>query len=39
LCYSRLRYLEFTQSQDIHHLLTCLLRGFRYFDSLTERRA
>jgi transposase len=36
LCYSRMRYIEFTQSQDIHHLLACMVHGFRYFAGVTE---
>jgi len=36
LCYSRMRYIEFTQSQDIHHLLACMVQGFRYFAGVTE---
>jgi transposase len=36
LCYSRLRYIEFTQSQDIHHLLASMVHGFRYFGGVTE---
>src|SRR2546426_1925324 len=36
LCYSRMRYIEFTQCQDIHHLLSCMVHGFRYFGGVTE---
>jgi hypothetical protein len=36
LCYSRMRYIEFTQSQDIHHLLASMAHGFRYFGGVTE---
>ena len=36
LCYSRMRYIEFTQSQDIHHLLNCMMHAFHYFDGVTE---
>jgi transposase len=36
LSYSRMRYIEFTQSQDIHHLLCCMVHGFRYFKGVTE---
>lgn len=36
LCYSRMRYVEFTQRQDIHHLLNCMLHAFRYFGGVTE---
>lgn len=31
LCYSRMRYVEFTQRQDVHHLLGCLVHAFHYF--------
>ena len=27
LCYSRMRYVEFTQRQDIHHLLECMVHA------------
>jgi transposase len=37
LSYSRMRYVEFTQRQDIHHLLNCMAHAFRYFDGVTER--
>jgi transposase len=36
LCYSRMRYIEFTQSQDIHHLLNCMVHAFHYFNGVTE---
>jgi len=36
LCYSRMRYIEFTQSQDMHHLLACMVHAFRYFGGVTE---
>src|SRR5216683_1716268 len=36
LCYSRMRYIEFTQRQDIHHLLSSMVHGFRYFGGVTE---
>lgn len=36
LCYSRMRYIEFTQSQDIHHLLSSMVHGFHYFGGVTE---
>src|SRR5260370_28144807 len=36
LCYSRMRYIEFTQRQDIHHLLAARVHGFRYFGGVTE---
>src|ERR1035441_260084 len=37
LCYSRMRYLEFTQRQDIHHLQNCMVHAFQYFEGVTER--
>jgi len=37
LGYSRMRYVEFTQQQDIHHLLNCMVHAFRYFDGVTDR--
>ena len=36
LCYSRMRYVEFTQRQDIHHLLNCLVHAFCYLDGVSE---
>lgn len=36
LCYSRMRYIEFTQSQDIHHLLASMVHAFHYFGGVTE---
>jgi transposase len=27
LCYSRMRYVEFTQSQDNNHLLACMVHS------------
>jgi transposase len=36
LCYSRMRYIEFTQRQDVNHLLHCLVHAFHYFDGVTE---
>lgn len=36
LCYSRMRFIEFTQCQDIHHLLSCMVHAFRYFDGVTQ---
>jgi transposase len=36
LCYSRMRYVEFTQRQDIHHLLHCMVHAFQYFGGVTE---
>jgi len=36
LCYSRMRYIEFTQSQDIHHLLARMVHSFRYFGGVSE---
>jgi transposase len=31
LCYSCMPYLEFTQRQDIHQLLSCMVHAFRYW--------
>jgi transposase len=36
LCYSRMRYVEFTQRQDIHHLLECMVHAFGYLGGVTE---
>ena len=36
LCYSRMRYVEFTQRQDSNHLLNCLVHAFHDFDGVTE---
>ena len=36
LCYSRMRYVEFTQRQDIQHLLECMVHAFGYLDGVTE---
>jgi transposase len=36
LCYSRMRYIEFTQRQDIHHLLSSMVHAFRYFEGVTQ---
>jgi len=36
MCYSRMRYVEFTQRQDIHHLLSAMVHAFRYFGGVTE---
>ena len=36
LCYSRMRYVEFTQRQDIHHLLSGMVHAFHYFGGVTE---
>ena len=36
LCYSRMRYVEFTQRQDVHHLLACLVHAFHYFGGVSE---
>jgi transposase len=36
MCYSRMRFIEFTQSQDIHHLLSSMVHGLRYFGGVTE---
>jgi transposase len=35
LCYSRMRYIEFTQRQDIETLLACMIHAFRYFGGVT----
>ena len=35
LGYSRVRYVEFTQSQDLPTFLACHLRAFAYFDGVT----
>jgi transposase len=32
-----MRYIEFTQRQDIHHLLNCMVHAFQYFEGVTER--
>jgi transposase len=36
LSYSRMRYVEFTQRQNIHHLLNCMVHAFHYFGGVTE---
>lgn len=36
LAYSRMRYIEFTQRQDIETLLTCLVHAFHYLGGVTE---
>lgn len=36
LCYSRMRYVEFTQKQDAETLMSCLVRAFHYFGGVTE---
>lgn len=36
LGYSRMRYVEFTQSQDTEHLLACLLHAFTALGGVTE---
>jgi transposase len=36
LCYSRMRYIEFTQRQDEETLLTCLVHGFHYFGGVAD---
>lgn len=36
LGYSRLRYVEFTDSQDLPHLLTCLVHAFHYCGGVTD---
>ena len=35
LCYSRMRYVEFTRRQDSETLLNCLVHAFRYFGGVT----
>jgi transposase len=35
LCFSRMRYIEFTQRQDIETLLTSMVHAFRYFGGVT----
>jgi len=35
LCYSRMRYIEFTQRQDAETLLNCLVHAFHYFGGVT----
>jgi len=35
LCFSRMRYVEFTQRQDSETLLNCLVHGFHYFGGVT----
>jgi transposase len=36
LCYSRMRYVEFTQRQDMETLLDCLVHSFHYFGGVTQ---
>jgi len=36
LCYSRMRYIEFTQKQDAETLMSCMVRAFHYFSGMTE---
>ena len=36
LCYSRMRYIEFTQRQDLETLLRCLVYAFHYLGGVTE---
>ena len=36
LGYSRMRYVEFTQRQDLETLLTCLVHAFHYVGGVTE---
>jgi transposase len=36
LGYSRMRYIEFTQRQDLETLLTCLVHAFHYLGGVTE---
>jgi transposase len=35
LCFSRMRYVEFTQRQDSETLLNCLVHAFHYFGGVT----
>lgn len=35
LCYSRMRYIEFTRRQDSETLLNCLVHAFHYFQGVT----
>ncbi len=35
LCYSRMRYIEFTQRQDLETLLSCLIHAFHYVGGVT----
>lgn len=35
LCWSRMRYVEFTRKQDSETLLNCLVHAFRYFGGMT----
>ncbi len=35
LCWSRMRYVEFTQRQDTETLLNCLVHAFHYFGGVT----
>jgi transposase len=35
LCWSRMKYVEFTQRQDIETLLNCMIHGFRFFGGVT----
>jgi transposase len=36
LAYSRMRYVEFTQRQDMETLLSCLVHAFHYFGGVTQ---
>jgi transposase len=36
LCYSRMRYIEFTQRQDLETLLSCMVHAFHYVGGVTE---
>ena len=35
LCWSRMKYVEFTQRQDIETLLNCMIHGFSFFGGVT----
>ncbi|MGH9556197.1 MAG: Mu transposase domain-containing protein [Terriglobales bacterium] len=36
MCYSRIRYVEFTRRQDEETLLSCLVHAFHYFGGVSE---
>jgi transposase len=36
LCWSRMRYVEFTQRQDAETLLNCMVHAFGYFGGVTQ---
>ncbi|WP_019123990.1 IS21 family transposase [Brevibacillus massiliensis] len=37
LGYSRMKYMEFTRSQDQEHLLRCLINSFQYFGGVPQK--